>query len=151
MTLPETRYDSIVIAAGQAGGPLSTALARAGQRTALIEREHVGGTCINVGARPGQPPLPGLEFVPALDSTSIMELDQVPRHLLVLGGGYVGLEFGQMFRRFGSQVTIVQRGARLLAREDSDVAEAVANILRQDGIEVLLETTPQHAEQAGDG
>ena len=64
----------------------------------------------------------------------------VPEHLLVLGGGYVGLEFGQMFRRFGSQVTVVQRGPRLLAREDADVAEAVADLLREDGIEVLLQT-----------
>jgi pyruvate/2-oxoglutarate dehydrogenase complex dihydrolipoamide dehydrogenase (E3) component len=69
-----------------------------------------------------------------------MELDIVPEHLLVLGGGYIGLEFGQMFRRFGSRVTIVQRGERLLGREDADVADAVADILRQDGIEVLLKT-----------
>src|SRR5205085_1327592 len=106
---------------------------------------------INAGARPSKPAVRGLESVPTLDSTSIMELDTVPEHLLVLGGGYVGLEFGQMFRRFGSQVTVVQRGARLLAREDDDVAEEVANILRQDGIEVLLETTPLHAEKTGDG
>ena len=78
--------------------------------------------------------------VPSSNSTSIMELDAVPEHLLVLGGGYVGLEFGQMFRRFGSQVTIVQRGAQLLAREDADVADEVAEILREDGIEVLLES-----------
>ena len=66
--------------------------------------------------------------------------DAVPEHLLVLGGGYVGLEFGQMFRRFGSRVTIIQRGARLLAREDADVADEVAKILREDGIDVLLQT-----------
>jgi pyruvate/2-oxoglutarate dehydrogenase complex dihydrolipoamide dehydrogenase (E3) component len=86
--------------------------------------------------------------VPTLDSTSIMELDEVPEHLLVLGGGYVGLEFGQMFRRFGSQVTIVQRGKQLLAREDADVAEAVAEILREDGIEVLLQTDATRVEHA---
>jgi pyruvate/2-oxoglutarate dehydrogenase complex dihydrolipoamide dehydrogenase (E3) component len=80
-----------------------------------------------------------------------MELDVVPTHLLVLGGGYIGLEFGQMFRRFGSRVTVVQRGKRLLAREDADVADAVADILREDGIEVLLETDAVRAEQAGDG
>ena len=77
---------------------------------------------INAGARPAAPPLPGLNDVPSLDSTSIMELDVVPEHLLVLGGGYIGLEFGQMFRRFGSQVTIIQRGPRLLSREDADIA-----------------------------
>src|SRR5438445_12516618 len=80
-----------------------------------------------------------------------MELDSVPAHLLVLGGGYVGLEFGQMFRRFGSAVTMIQRGSHLLAREDDDVAEEVARILPEDGIEVLLETKPLHVERTGEG
>jgi pyruvate/2-oxoglutarate dehydrogenase complex dihydrolipoamide dehydrogenase (E3) component len=232
-------YDDIVIGSGQAGGPLATGLANAGRRVALVERAHVGGTCINegctptktmvasarvaylarraadygvgtgpisvdmakvrqrkraivesfrggsqrrientkgvdllmgeasfsgpktievrltsggtrqltaerffinAGARSSTPPLPGLDSVPTLDSTSIMELDVLPEHLLVLGGGYIGLEFGQMFRRFGSRVTVVQRGERLLGREDADVADAVADILREDGIEVLLKT-----------
>ncbi|MFI5274907.1 MAG: mercuric reductase [Ktedonobacterales bacterium] len=248
MIAPET-FDVIIIGAGQAGGPLATAFAKAGRRTAIIEREHVGGTCvnegctptktmvasarvaylarrgadygvrtgpisvdqtkvrqrkraivesfrsgsergirgggadlmmgeavftgpktldvrlnsgethsltaativINAGERPARPNLPGLDSVPALDSTSIMELDVVPEHLLVLGGGYVGLEFGQMFRRFGSRVSIVQRGAQLIAREDDDVAVAVAEILREDGVEVLLETTPTRVERAPGG
>ncbi len=85
--------------------------------------------------------------MPALNSTSIMELDEVPEHLLVLGGGYVGLEFAQMFRRFGSEVTVVQRGEQLLGREDADVAEAVAEILREDGIEVLLEAETRRVER----
>jgi pyruvate/2-oxoglutarate dehydrogenase complex dihydrolipoamide dehydrogenase (E3) component len=71
-----------------------------------------------------------------------MELAEVPEHLLVLGGGYIGLEFGQLFRRFDSQVTIIQRGERLLAREDADVADEVAKILREDGLEVLLNSSP---------
>jgi pyruvate/2-oxoglutarate dehydrogenase complex dihydrolipoamide dehydrogenase (E3) component len=245
-----TSYDAIVIGAGQAGGPLSTALARAGWKTALIERVHVGGTCINegctptktmvasarvtylarrgadygvqtgpvtvdmtkvrqrkrdivesfrssgqrriektegvdlllaeasftglktlevrlnngemrqltantifinAGARPAKPSISGIENVPTLDSTSIMELDVVPEHLLIVGGGYIGLEFGQMFRRFGSQVTVIQRGANLLAREDPDVAEEVANIMREDGLEVLLETKPVRVEQSPNG
>jgi pyruvate/2-oxoglutarate dehydrogenase complex dihydrolipoamide dehydrogenase (E3) component len=78
--------------------------------------------------------------VAALDSTSIMELGALPEHLLVLGGGYIGLEFGQMFRRFGSAVTVVQHGKQLLSREDPDVAEEVHKVLQEDGIEVLLET-----------
>jgi pyruvate/2-oxoglutarate dehydrogenase complex dihydrolipoamide dehydrogenase (E3) component len=251
MPSSEDNYDAIVIGAGQSGGPLATALARAGSRTALVEREHVGGTCINEGCtptktmvasarvaylarragdygvqngpiqvdmvrvrerkrhivdsfrngsqrriertegvdllfgearfrgaraievklndggtrqlnagryifinagdRPGRPPVPGLDQVPTLDSTSIMELDSVPEHLLVLGGGYVGLEFGQMFRRLGSQVTIIQRGKQLLAREDPDVAEAVAEILREDGVEVLLQTDAVGARRADGG
>jgi len=74
-----------------------------------------------------------------------MELDEVPERLLVLGGGYVGVEFAQMFSRFGSRVTVIQSGKQLLTHEDSDVADAIANILREDGIEILLEA---HAESA---
>lgn len=232
-----TNFDAVVIGAGQAGTPLSQALANAGMRTALVEREHVGGTCvnegctptktmvasarvahlvgrgadygvrtgeismdlkkvrerkraivnsfrngsqsriektknlelifgeaeftgartirvgkkngaevslsadkifINAGCRPAVPRLEGLSEVSYLNSTSIMELEAVPEHLLVLGGGYIGLEFGQMFRRFGSSVTIVQSGPQLLGREDEDVATAVLEILREDGIDVLL-------------
>jgi pyruvate/2-oxoglutarate dehydrogenase complex dihydrolipoamide dehydrogenase (E3) component len=106
---------------------------------------------INVGARPANPPVEGLDSVPTLNSTTIMELDEVPEHLLVLGGGYVGLEFAQMFRRFGSEVTVVQRDAQLLTREDADVAGAVAEILRQDGVEVLLQSQAQRAEQTEGG
>lgn len=106
---------------------------------------------INTGTRPSAPPVEGLEDVPFLDNRSVMELSEVPEHLLVLGGGYVGLEFGQMFRRFGSRVTIIQRGAQLLPREDEDVAEGVADILREDGIEVLLETSALSAARSGDG
>jgi pyruvate/2-oxoglutarate dehydrogenase complex dihydrolipoamide dehydrogenase (E3) component len=95
---------------------------------------------INAGCRPAVPKIEGLDKVSYLNSTSIMELDAVPEHLLVLGGGYIGLEFGQMFRRFGSRVTIVQSGVQLLAGEDADVAEGVLQILREDGIEVVLKS-----------
>ena len=241
-------YQAIVIGSGQGATPLSMALASAGLRTVLIERKHVGGTCINegctptktmvasgrvaylarrgadygvhtgaisvdmervrqrkrdivdsfrnrsqrriektpnlellfgeasftgptsvlvrsndgrertltgerffinAGARPAVPQLTGLGDAPFLDSTSIMELDAVPEHLLVLGGGYVGLEFGQMFRRFGSRVTIVQSAARLLGREDTDVAQEVAAILQQDGIDVLLNASATQLAKAG--
>ena len=249
---PNGHYDAVVIGSGQAGGPLAGALANSGRRTALIEREHVGGTCvnegcaptktmvqsarvahlarraadygvltgpvsvnlekvrrrkraivdafrsgserriertegldliegdarfagpkeleidlakpgggtqrlsadaifINVGARPADPPIDGLASVPHLDSTSIMELEEVPEHLLVLGGGYVGLEFAQMFRRFGSEVTVVQRGGQLVPREDADVGEAVAEILRGEGLEVLLKTDALAVESTTDG
>jgi len=106
---------------------------------------------INTGGRPEQPPLPGLDQVPALDSTSIMELDVLPEHLLVLGGGYIGVEFAQMFRRFGSRVTVVQRGKQLLPREDEDVAAEVARILEEDGVELLLQTAAQRLAQRRDG
>ncbi|MDP8953089.1 MAG: FAD-dependent oxidoreductase, partial [Actinomycetota bacterium] len=104
---------------------------------------------INTGIRSSVPPVEGLEDVPFLDNRSVMELGEVPEHLLVLGGGYVGLEFGQMFRRFGSRVTIVQRGRQLLPREDEDVAEGIADVLCEDGIEVLLGTSALGAARSG--
>ena len=106
---------------------------------------------INTGLRPLIPDIPGLKDVPYLDSTSIMELDSVPEHLLVLGGGYIALEFGQMFRRFGSKVTILQRSELLLSREDPDVAEEIANILGGEGIDVRLKTRATRFEQDGEG
>jgi pyruvate/2-oxoglutarate dehydrogenase complex dihydrolipoamide dehydrogenase (E3) component len=106
---------------------------------------------INTGGRPATPDIPGLAEVAPLDSTSIMELDQVPEHLIVLGGGYIGLEYAQMFRRFGAKVTVVQRGPQLLPREDEDIAAAVLEILQQDGIEVLLGREAGSAERLADG
>src|SRR5439155_6857764 len=102
---------------------------------------------INTGGRPLKPQLEGLDSVPTLDSTSIMELDELPEHLLVLGGGYVGLEFGQMFRRFGSEVTIIQRHGQLLGREDEDVAAAVLEVMEEDGIKVLLNAEAIHVSK----
>jgi pyruvate/2-oxoglutarate dehydrogenase complex dihydrolipoamide dehydrogenase (E3) component len=241
-------YKAIVIGSGQGGTPLCQALAKAGWHTAIIEREYVGGTCVNVGCtptktmvasgrvaylaqrgddygvhtgriridmkrvrrrkrdivnnsrnrnqasiektknldlifgeasftgaksiqvrlenggqraltadyifinagcRPATPSLDGLREVPALDSTSIMELGAVPKHLLVLGGGYVGLEFGQLFRRLGSKVTIVHSGGQLLTHEDADVAQEVAAILKQDGIDVLLNAKAEGVKKTG--
>jgi len=249
MTAPN-HYQAIVIGSGQGGNPLCGALAQAGLRTALIERSHIGGTCvnegctptktmlasgrvaylarrgkdygvltgdiridmqrvrqrkrdivdsfrngsqkrlektanldlifgeasftgpknvsvrmnggaqrtlsadrifINAGARPSVPKLEGLKDVPFLDSTSIMELDAVPEHLLVLGGGYVGLEFAQLFRRLGSRVTIVQTRGQLLVGEDVDVAEAVLAILKQEGINVLLSNKAERVMKSGGG
>jgi pyruvate/2-oxoglutarate dehydrogenase complex dihydrolipoamide dehydrogenase (E3) component len=244
---PPQHYDAIVIGSGQGGNPLCQALANAGLRTALIEKIHVGGTCINegctptktmvasgrvaylarrgadygvrtgavpiamervrkrkrdivnsfrsgnerriaktknldliyglaaftgpksivvraqkrgelhftadryflnAGCRPAVPAIPGLATVPYLDSTSIMELAKVPPQLLVLGGGYVGLEFAQLFRRLGSRVTILQSAAQLLGREDQDIAEAVATILKQDGIQIHLNSTVEKVSRS---
>lgn len=242
------QFDAIVIGSGQGGTPLSMALAGAGMRTALVERKHIGGTCINEGCTPtktmvasgrvayltrrapdygvhtgpvsvdmakvrkrkrdivdsfrngsqlriektanlelifgdasfsgsktvsvrlqhggyrtlsaryifinagtraSRPKLDGLDDVPFLDNASIMELDAVPHHLLILGGGYIGLEFGQLFRRLGSRVTIVQSARQLLMGEDPDIAEEVAHILQQDGVDVMLNSKATHVEQSG--
>ncbi len=93
---------------------------------------------LNVGGRATVPDMPGLAEVPYLTNTSILELDTLPDHLVIAGGSYIGLEFGQMFRRFGSRVTIVEMGPRLLAREDPDVSAAIADILTGEGVEVRL-------------
>ncbi|MDG3005956.1 mercuric reductase [Paludisphaera mucosa] len=103
---------------------------------------------IDTGCRPSFPDVPGLGAVAALDSTSILGLGEIPEHLLVLGGGYIGVEFAQMFRRFGSRVTLVQKGGQLLRREDPDMAAALAEILREDGIDVVLDA---RATQAAGG
>ncbi len=106
---------------------------------------------LDVGTRPKPLAIAGASAVPVLDSTSIMELDEVPEHLIILGGGYIGLEFGQMFRRFGSDVTIVQNAPRLMMIEDDDVSDEVAAIMRDDGISVLTSSTPVRVEQLDDG
>src|SRR3984957_14321756 len=240
---PES-FDAIIIGSGQGGNPLAEALIAAGKKTAMIERQDVGGTCINrgcsptktmvasarvaylagrgadygvhtgpvtvdmgrvrerkrgivssfrqsrekrlekvkadlirgetsftgpkqlrvvlnaggerllraaqifidTGTRSARPAIAGLDTVPYLDNDSIMELDQVPEHLLVLGGGYIGVEFSQMFRRFGSRVTVVQAGPQLLREEDADVAAEVLKILREDGIDILLNARAQEVK-----
>lgn len=91
---------------------------------------------VNVGAHPTHPAVEGLETVEWLDSTSIMDLRELPDHLIVLGGGYIGCEFGQMFRRFGARVTIVNRGPHILDREDEDVSESLEEVFINEGIEI---------------
>ena len=106
---------------------------------------------IDTGDRPQPLAIKGVESVPMLNSTTIMELDTLPEHLLIIGGGYIGLEFGQMFRRFGSQVTIFQRQSRLLMNEDEDVSDEITKIFREEGITVLTAATPRQVEPLGDG
>lgn len=221
-------FDAIVIGAGQAGPALAARCAREGLRTAVIERGHFGGTCVNVGCVPTKtmvasaraihmarrgaefgfsagpvqvalerikarkdaivlasrsgvqqwmqglkqaeviqgnavftgpqtiavngraltaprifinvggrsvvPDLPGLSDVPYLDNTSIMDLTEVPDHLVIVGGSYIGLEFAQMMRRFGARVTVVERSQKLLAREDEDVSDGIRAILEAEGV-----------------
>ncbi|WP_429811412.1 FAD-containing oxidoreductase [Ensifer sp. B1-9] len=93
---------------------------------------------LNVGGRAATPDFPGVEEVPYLNNVSIMDLDTLPRHLIVVGGSYIGLEFAQMFRRFGSEVTVIEKGPRLIGREDADVSDAILAILEKEGIAFRL-------------
>ena len=106
---------------------------------------------VNVGGRAFIPPVGGLEDVDYLTNSSIMDVDFLPEHLVILGGGYVALEFGQMFRRFGSRVTIVQRSGRILSREDDDIAEAITEILKNEGVDVCIDTGEYRVESRSDG
>jgi pyruvate/2-oxoglutarate dehydrogenase complex dihydrolipoamide dehydrogenase (E3) component len=101
---------------------------------------------INTGTRPETPKIPGIETVPYLTNASIMELQVVPKHLLALGGGYIGLEFGQMFSRFGSRVTIVHRGDRILPREDPDITQELQKALQSEGITLELNASTTRVE-----
>lgn len=106
---------------------------------------------INTGARASAPPIPGLDSVPHLDNVSILELKAVPEHLVVIGGGYIGLEYAQAFRRFGSRVTIIQSGAQLLDHEDADLAAAAVEILRGENIDVRLNARAKQVEAKNGG
>ena len=106
---------------------------------------------IDTGTRSRPLAITGTDDVTVLDSTSIMELDELPEHLIIVGGGYIGLEFGQMFRRFGSEVTVIQSAPRLMMIEDEDVSDEVAAILRDDGITILTSLTPVRVEPADGG
>src|SRR5215472_6710590 len=105
---------------------------------------------INVGGRAVVPPWPDLERVPYLNNSSMMAVDFLPRHLVVVGGSYVGLEFAQMYRRFGSEVTVVEMGSRLIQREDPDVSAAIKEILEREGVGIRLNATCIHVAKAGE-
>jgi pyruvate/2-oxoglutarate dehydrogenase complex dihydrolipoamide dehydrogenase (E3) component len=119
--------------------------------TVGAERLESDRIFINVGARPAVPAIPGMDEVSCLTSTSILDLDALPRHLVVVGGSYVGLEFAQMYRRFGSEVTVVEAAPRLVAREDPDMSDAVRDILQTEGIAVYLGARTRSVARAGDG
>src|SRR5947209_8550948 len=236
-------YDAIIIGSGQAGNPLSHDLADKGWKVAMVEQDHLGGTCINTGCtptktmvacaqvahyarnaarwgvrtgavsvdlpfivarknqvveqfragqqrhvdrrpnlhlhhgharfiavhrlrvgdeelqserifintgtRPDTPRIEGLDQAGYLTNASLMELRELPEHLLVLGGGYIGVEFGQMFRRFGSRVTIVHRGDQLLTREDPDVTMELQKALESEGIQFVMNASTTTVEKKG--
>lgn len=239
-------YDAIIIGAGQSGPFLAARLAEAGRKVALIEREHLGGTCVNDGCTPTKtlvasaraawaarhaaefgvvvkgpvsvdmkavkarkdkvvnasvrsltewigglktldyvkgegrfvsptevavgarvltapqifintgatasvPDWPGLTSVPYLDNTSMMNLDTLPGHLIIAGASYIGLEFAQMYARFGAKVTVIERGPRPASREDNDISDAIRGILEADGVSFLFNTTIEAVAKAGHG
>ena len=106
---------------------------------------------INVGARAFVPDIPGLAEVDYLTNTSMMDLEEVPEHLVIIGGSYIGLEFAQMYRRFGAKVTVVERMDRLIGRDDPDVSEAVLDLLEKEGIEINLNADCISVRKDGDG
>lgn len=233
--MSHTKYDAIVIGTGQAGPTLTSRLAGAGMKTAVIERKLFGGTCVNTGCTPTKtmvasaraaymarraadfgvmidgpitvdmktvkarkdavvrksnqglenwlknmdnatvyeahgrfegphtvrvgdeliegekifinvggralvPPLPGVDTVNYLTNTSVMDIEELPEHLVIVGGSYIGLEFGQIFRRFGSKVTIVEKGPRLIYRDDEDISDAAREILEAEGVDIRLDS-----------
>src|SRR5205823_5811638 len=104
-------------------------------------RLSAGRTFLNVGGRAIVPEIPGCETIEYLTNSSMMNVDFLPPHLVIIGGSYIGLEFGQMFRRFGSDVTILEHGSRLVPREDPDISDAIHQILSREGISIRLDTT----------
>jgi pyruvate/2-oxoglutarate dehydrogenase complex dihydrolipoamide dehydrogenase (E3) component len=106
---------------------------------------------INTGGRPSAPALTGIEEVPYLTNVSMMDLDAVPKHLIIIGGSYIGLEFAQMYRRFGAEVTVCEKGPRLIAREDEDISDEVRAILEREGIVVRTAANCLRVERHGDG
>ncbi len=106
---------------------------------------------INVGGRAWHPPIPGLDATPYWNNSSIMDVDFLPEHLVIIGGSYIGLEFGQMYRRFGSRVTVIERGPRVLSREDDDVSGAIRGILEGEGVQILTNCCDFAVERRGGG
>jgi pyruvate/2-oxoglutarate dehydrogenase complex dihydrolipoamide dehydrogenase (E3) component len=114
--------------------------------SSMIEADHI---FINVGGRASVPPIPGLDQVPYLTNSSMVDVDFLPAHLVVLGGSYIGLEFAQAYRRFGSEVTIIELASRLIPREDEDVSLAVAAFLKEEGIDVRVDSKVVGIEKQG--
>jgi pyruvate/2-oxoglutarate dehydrogenase complex dihydrolipoamide dehydrogenase (E3) component len=120
------------------------------KKVAVNGSEHAADQIfINVGARAAIPLIPGLDQVPYLTNSSMMDIDFLPSHLVILGGSYVGLEFAQVYRRFGSEVTVIELGPRLISREDQDVSRAIAGFLKEEGIDVRVDSKIIAVEKQG--
>ncbi|EPR69653.1 FAD-dependent oxidoreductase [Cyclobacterium qasimii] len=128
----------IILGKATIKGSNSIIIVREGQNDLEIKGDKI---FINTGSSPFIPEIEGLKGTPYLTSTSIMELEETPRHLIILGGGYIGLEFGQMFNRFGSKITIIDKAPRLVPKEDKDVCEEISKIFAEDEITSHLDTS----------
>ena len=146
--LEDEKNIELVRGLGRFTGPHLVEVAVNGGGTRSFEAKHV---FINTGLRSATPEGLGLESVPFLTNETVMELDEVPKHLLILGGSYIAVEFAQMFRRFGAEVTVVSHAPQLLPREDADVAECLGEIFKEDGIAVVLNAKATAAAKTGDG
>jgi pyruvate/2-oxoglutarate dehydrogenase complex dihydrolipoamide dehydrogenase (E3) component len=143
-----TDCDALILGEASFTGPKQVHVAAHDGTERLLTADLI---FINTGLRSKVPAIEGLADVAYLDNASIMELGEVPEHLIVLGGGYIGLEFGQLFRRLGTRVTVIQSGAQLLTREDDDVAEEVRKVLLQDGIDIYMNASAQSVRRQVDG
>ncbi len=138
--------DNLIIGTARFVAPKTIEVATNEETTRLLTAERL---FINTGTRPLIPSVPGLKEAGFLTSESIMELEQLPEHLLVLGSGYIGLEFAQMFRRFGSRVTVIGQSEQILSQQDPDIAIAVQTLLERDGIEFLLKAKVLRIDRSG--
>ena len=139
--------DDLIIGTARFVAPKTIEVATEEGTTRLLTAERL---FINTGTRPLIPSVPGLKEAGLLTSESIMELEELPEHLIVLGSGYIGLEFAQMFRRFGSRVTVIGPSEQILSQQDPDIAIAVQTLLERDGIEFLLKAKVLRVERSGD-
>jgi pyruvate/2-oxoglutarate dehydrogenase complex dihydrolipoamide dehydrogenase (E3) component len=133
--LLETKNLTLIYGEGSFGGHKQVKISKRDGTEAVLAADLI---VIDTGTRPKVPDIAGVESIPYLTSTSILELTELPGHLLIVGGGYVALEFGQMYKRFGSKVTILERSDRLLSREDEDIAQLVFRMLSKEGIDFRL-------------
>ncbi|MEH2153276.1 mercuric reductase [Nostoc sp.] len=139
-------HDNLIVGTARFVAPKTIEVTTTEGNNRLLTAERL---FINTGTRPLIPSIPGLTEVEFLTSESIMELEQLPEHLIVLGSGYIGLEFAQMFRRFGSRVTVIGQSQQILSQQDPDIAIAVQTLLEQDGIEFLLKAKVLRVDRTG--
>jgi pyruvate/2-oxoglutarate dehydrogenase complex dihydrolipoamide dehydrogenase (E3) component len=133
----------LIMGSGRFVGPRTIEASLNDGGTRLLEGNEI---VVNVGSHAALPDIPGLQQSRALTHIEVLELDEVPPHLIVLGGGYTGVEMAQAYRRFGSRVTIIEPGPRLMGREDTDVAEEMSRILGREGIDIVVNATPSRVE-----